>query len=492
MTRQDGVELGVADDVELAVLGGDDRGPPRLAGHQRHLAEEVAWADLRDLLRRFSLRPWDHDSDLPRVHDEEIRRPVASFDDDLPLRVQALACPVGEDAEVFVRKDCQEVDTPKIVETLFGVLDGSLLLLLVEILVEVHLSHGIDELDPFARERVPDSIANSAIDDLALVELLRPESRAVLDARVGEVVGDDQGLGRLEHAPCAANRVREYAMRLSWRETTGERDVDRPSRDRARLRVVRDRHLRERPVGDHDLHVVGGDDLGRTPADLEDLADVTFVLVELDPIAHVERTLELDGEPREHVPERLLEGQTDDRGEERRRREERAGVDPGPAQRRDEDDEVDERLSEIADDPRERRLSTASEADVEHEDDEPTPDRGQQKQDGADDEELMEARVASPQPRHRVEGEVQDQEADGLPRTAAVRARKRGDVDEDEEQREDDGEDLAAEQVLEELASGRRRHDLEEVARQKRTLVGTIRRSVVPSPSWPARLLPQQ
>jgi hypothetical protein len=95
--------------------------------------------------------------------------------------------------------------------------------------------------------------------------------------------------------------------------------------------------------------------------------------LELDPVAELERRLHLQREAAHEVAERVLEGETDDGREERGGREERAWLDADRPQREQEDDDVDDRLREVAEDTRRRSMRPPAEDDVNGEEDKAAP-----------------------------------------------------------------------------------------------------------------------
>ena len=117
---------------------------------------------------------------------------------------------------------------------------------------------------------------------------------------------------------------------------------------RRRAAEVHDRAARDGGVRDQRQVAVLGDDGGRPPADLADLAG--DAVVHADPVADLEVTLELQRQPGHDVAQRLLQRQADDGGREDRGREHLGHVDLGPGQDHQRRDEVGDPLHEVAQD----------------------------------------------------------------------------------------------------------------------------------------------
>ena len=95
-----------------------------------------------------------------------------------------------------------------------------------------------------------------------------------------------------------------------------EPDPAPPARN-AQILVADDRELalHQLPVGDHDLLAVAREDGGEAPLDLDHAArDV----VHLDPVADLQRVVQLQRQPAEHVAQRVLHREGDDGRDHRR------------------------------------------------------------------------------------------------------------------------------------------------------------------------------
>jgi FKBP-type peptidyl-prolyl cis-trans isomerase SlyD len=181
-----------------------------------------------------------------------------------------------------------------------------------------------------------------------------------------------------------------------------------------------------------------------SPFDLEHAPDARRVGVELDPVAEAERPLHLDGEAGEEVPQRLLQREPDDRREQRRRREQRAEVDVHRAERAEQDEQVDDALREVVDDPRQRLGHPPPEDDVEREDDEEAAQRGEQERDRQQEDAAVQARVAGPHAHDRAERDVQHDERDRRPQAARLARRQEQAARDDEDERYRQSHELAA------------------------------------------------
>ena len=185
-------------------------------------------------------------------------------------------------------------------------------------MADAHLVHGDGEIDVGAAQRVPDAVPHDAVGDLAPLEVAYEEAHPVGDTALVEPVGDDRRRRLGEHPWRVAQAVQDDLLHPVGRLVTWHDDEDRASADGRRLGEVAQRRARERPVGHHHLDAIGGDDSCRAPVDLDDPPDELRVLVELNPVADLERVLRLQGQPGEQVPERVLHGEADDGGEKRR------------------------------------------------------------------------------------------------------------------------------------------------------------------------------
>jgi hypothetical protein len=134
------------------------------------------------------------------------------------------------------------------------------------------------------------------------------------------------------------------------------------------LGEVADRGLGQKPIGEDDLDPVVGQDLGRAPVDLRHTADRGLRrALDLYPIADLKRPLHLDGQAGKEVPESLLQGQADDRGQEGRGGEQRAQCDTRFAEGHEGHAEVDQRLHDVADDARQRAPETVADQPLDQE-----------------------------------------------------------------------------------------------------------------------------
>ena len=112
----------------------------------------------------------------------------------------------------------------------------------------------------------------------------------------------------------------------------------------------RDAALHERAVGDEDRLPVAGLEQRGAPADVAHPAGQ--LVVDPDPVAHLDRVVELDRESAKHVAQRVLHGEGDDRGEDRRGGHQAAEVHPGAAQLREPVDDVGDHDGKVLDDAR--------------------------------------------------------------------------------------------------------------------------------------------
>ncbi len=146
--------------------------------------------------------------------------------------------------------------------------------------------------------------------------------------------------------------------------------------------------------------------------------------VELNPIADVERALDLHSEPGEQVAERLLEREPDDRRQERARREDLPGLDAHRAQDREEDDEVDDALDDVADDFRDRGLQPRMDDDVEDEQHRRAPERGEQRAERDEVDEFSEVGLGVDEVERRPKDDVRTDVEVGLSEQLSIRRGK--------------------------------------------------------------------
>ena len=107
-------------------------------------------------------------------------------------------------------------------------------------------------------------------------------------------------------------------------------------------------------VGNDHVGLVERDHLRGPPVDLDHLADVGLVLVVLDPVTHLERPLGVDREAREHVAQRVSEGEAERRRHQGRSREQVAGVDARLVEHRHERGGEQHPAKHVEEDPRPR------------------------------------------------------------------------------------------------------------------------------------------
>ena len=192
-------------------------------------------------------------------------------------------------------------------------------------------------------ERVVDRGAHLVARRLVALVVLDPEPRAVGDRRVVEA--DEQHVGgrRLQHARAVRERFRNDGLHVIRLRGVARAHLHLDPGRRRRLRVVRDRFLRDDVVRQDDEVAGLGAELRRAPGDL---GDAPLELADLDPVADVERLLALEREAGERVAERVLEREADDDGADRGGRDEPVGN-----ERRGEHDQADDH--EVLDDRRE-------------------------------------------------------------------------------------------------------------------------------------------
>ena len=124
---------------------------------------------------------------------------------------------------------------------------------------------------------------------------------------------------RLQHERLAVQDVQHHRLHgVGWVVVAGA-DFDFDAGRRGRLRVVDDRRLGQLAVGHDHLVAMPRAQLRRTPRDLDDLA---LPAPRADPVPDVERLLDLDGQARHEVAQRVLEREPRHDGADGRRREE--------------------------------------------------------------------------------------------------------------------------------------------------------------------------
>ena len=122
----------------------------------------------------------------------------------------------------------------------------------------------------------------------------------------------------LEHAEAAPDGTEDRLLHTLGRDVVGRDHVERAARPGLGLGEIADRRLRELAVGDDHIGLVEGDHLRGPPVDLDDPADVGGIGIVLDPISQFERLFGMDGQPGEDVAERVLEGESEHRRQDRR------------------------------------------------------------------------------------------------------------------------------------------------------------------------------
>ena len=208
------------------------------------------------------------------------------------------------------------------------------------------------DLDAVAGERKPDPIARHAIDTVALVEIGGEEAHPVLDPPLGEVAGHHRGGRLLEDAEAAADGVEDDPLHPLRRHLVRRDDVDRAPRPGLGLGEIADRRLGQLSVGDDDVRLVERQHLRGPPVDFDHLADVGLIGVVLDPVPDLEGMLGVDRQPREDIAEGVLEGEPEDRGEQRRSGQQPGGIDPGVPQHRQEGGRQHQEAEDVEKDPR--------------------------------------------------------------------------------------------------------------------------------------------
>ena len=203
-------------------------------------------------------------------------------------------------------------------------------------------------------ERVPDPVPCHAVHAVALVELCREQPHPVLDAPFLEIVGDHRGRGPLEHAEASLERFEDDLLHPLGRHVVGRHHEQAPPRPGLGLGEVADRGLGQLSVGNDHVSLVERNHLRGPPVDLDHLADVGLVLVVLDPVTHLERPLGVDREAREHVAQRVSEGEAERRRHQGRSREQVAGVDARLVEHRHERGGEQHPAKHVEEDPRPR------------------------------------------------------------------------------------------------------------------------------------------
>ena len=198
-----------------------------------------------------------------------------------------------------------------------------------------------EEVHPHARIRgiVVGQVGEEVAQGEAQVPLLEAEQHATGLRPLGDV-GDlsfaDGGLRRGDYARRGHARV--------------DVEIDpAPPLDRRALALAQhlELALHEHAVRDDDGFPVARLDRGEAPADVGHAADH---VVDLDPVAHADRVVQLQGEAAEHVAQRVLHGEGKHRGDYRRGGEDAPQVEPEAAQVDQRQDDVGARNDKVLDD----------------------------------------------------------------------------------------------------------------------------------------------
>ena len=150
----------------------------------------------------------------------------------------------------------------------------------------------------------------------------------------------------------------------------------------------RNGRLRQPGVRKDDLDVIERHDGCRTPGHLRDSTGLVTV-VEFDPVAHVERALQLQREARHEVTECVLHRECDDGRQERGCREDRARLDVDRSEGEQRDEDVDDARREISEDARSRTRRAAFGDDVNEQHNQASADRSEQEEGHREDEKTL-------------------------------------------------------------------------------------------------------
>ena len=138
-----------------------------------------------------------------------------------------------------------------------------------------------------------------------------PESSAISDRRVGEVHDDHLRLWFLRNHRFVFERRENRGLYLVWRIVVGCADFHFETGQQERLRVIRNRFLRQGAVRyDQEIARLGAD-LRRAPGNLVHHAVLTG---DVNPVADAKRFLDLDRKAGEQIAERVLQREADDHG----------------------------------------------------------------------------------------------------------------------------------------------------------------------------------
>ena len=142
------------------------------------------------------------------------------------------------------------------------------------------------------------------------------ENETVVDGEIGVGGRADERRRLGQHAGRGAHEVNHHFFHAVRGIVVAEAHFDHLGAQRGRAREVGEGSFVEFDVG-NDLQLAGRCfDVDRAPVDLD---DPSAHVADLDPVAHVERALGKQHEPRDDVAERFLQGEADDDGSEAER-----------------------------------------------------------------------------------------------------------------------------------------------------------------------------
>ena len=163
--------------------------------------------------------------------------------------------------------------------------------------------------DVAAPELLPDLAAHVAHDARLVGVVLDPDAQLVGDGAVAEVEQIDRRRGLLEHRVDARRHIHQRLLHPVGRRAVVHADVDPLHVQRVGVEVVDDRLVGDLAVGDDQVVVVAGAQMGGAPGDVD---HPTLGVAELDPVVDAKRPLETDDDAGKEVAEDRLQRQTED------------------------------------------------------------------------------------------------------------------------------------------------------------------------------------